>query len=203
MANLWVVNICRSFCLKWLYLYSFFLSIDWNKSTYKLSFREFSCSQIVGKLRLTCQCYSILSSILPARNNHGILFCSWTTTYEDLLCSTEPFQQPIPLAVSSLKKLLRSFHVRYHLWDNIDVPFLFGWGYAGDGGLLSWHMAWRRPLWLDYWKISHVGCTMLLVQITHRLCWRFPWELDELVHNWWFSCSWFTERHLKCKVNWI
>ncbi|OMO73654.1 hypothetical protein COLO4_26942 [Corchorus olitorius] len=23
---------------------------------------------------------------------------SWTTTYEDLLCSTEPFQQPIPLA---------------------------------------------------------------------------------------------------------
>ncbi|OMO99955.1 hypothetical protein CCACVL1_03523 [Corchorus capsularis] len=24
---------------------------------------------------------------------------SWTTTYEDLLCSTEPFQQPIPLAM--------------------------------------------------------------------------------------------------------
>ncbi|KAK6290235.1 hypothetical protein POUND7_001776 [Theobroma cacao] len=23
---------------------------------------------------------------------------SWTTTYEDLLCSTEPFQQSIPLA---------------------------------------------------------------------------------------------------------
>ncbi|KAF2289870.1 hypothetical protein GH714_038956 [Hevea brasiliensis] len=23
---------------------------------------------------------------------------SWTTTYEDLLCSSEPFQQPIPLA---------------------------------------------------------------------------------------------------------
>ncbi|CAI0471373.1 unnamed protein product [Linum tenue] len=23
---------------------------------------------------------------------------SWTTTYEDLLCSQEPFQQPIPLA---------------------------------------------------------------------------------------------------------
>ncbi|XP_044460637.1 uncharacterized protein LOC123192222 [Mangifera indica] len=23
---------------------------------------------------------------------------SWTATYEDLLCSTEPFQQPIPLA---------------------------------------------------------------------------------------------------------
>ncbi|PPD68616.1 hypothetical protein GOBAR_DD34501 [Gossypium barbadense] len=25
---------------------------------------------------------------------------SWTTTYEDLLCSTERFQQPIPLAVN-------------------------------------------------------------------------------------------------------
>ncbi|KAL1063681.1 hypothetical protein V6Z11_D13G159400 [Gossypium hirsutum] len=24
---------------------------------------------------------------------------SWTTTYEDLLCSTERFQQPIPLAM--------------------------------------------------------------------------------------------------------
>ncbi|GAV58147.1 DUF4050 domain-containing protein [Cephalotus follicularis] len=23
---------------------------------------------------------------------------SWTTTYEELLCSTEPFNQPIPLA---------------------------------------------------------------------------------------------------------
>ncbi|GLT25728.1 hypothetical protein SLA2020_008380 [Shorea laevis] len=30
--------------------------------------------------------------------NHEISFCSWTTTYEDLLCSTEPFHQPIPLA---------------------------------------------------------------------------------------------------------
>ncbi|OMP04757.1 hypothetical protein COLO4_09332 [Corchorus olitorius] len=25
------------------------------------------------------------------------LYFAWTTTYEDLLCSTEPFQQPIPL----------------------------------------------------------------------------------------------------------
>lgn len=37
--------------------------------------------------------------------NVCMIFCSWTTTYEDLLLSTEPFQQPITLAVSLVDAL--------------------------------------------------------------------------------------------------
>ncbi|KAK9192864.1 hypothetical protein WN944_003557 [Citrus x changshan-huyou] len=37
--------------------------------------------------------------------NHG----GWTTTYEDLLCSTDPFHQPIPLA-EMVNLLVDSWH---------------------------------------------------------------------------------------------
>ncbi|KAK9985586.1 hypothetical protein SO802_030537 [Lithocarpus litseifolius] len=51
---------------------------------------------------------------------------SWTTTYEDLLLSTEPFQQPIPLAVSFCRSFLFSslFFLASHLWDNIDMNII-------------------------------------------------------------------------------
>nr|KJB36498.1 hypothetical protein B456_006G162500 [Gossypium raimondii] len=43
---------------------------------------------------------------------------SWTTTYEDLLCSTERFQQPIPLAVSVSEHLST-----FGFWLTLICPF--------------------------------------------------------------------------------
>lgn len=54
--------------------------------------------------------------------NVCMIFCSWTTTYEDLLLSTEPFQQPITLAVSLVDALFSSSHS--HFWNNVDMNII-------------------------------------------------------------------------------
>lgn len=47
-------------------------------------------------------CETLYIHVMHANSNLDIS-CSLTTSYEDLLLSTEPFQQPISLAVSSLR----------------------------------------------------------------------------------------------------
>lgn len=67
--------------------------------------------------------YPIIPICLSEVCNHGISFCSWATTYEDLLCSTEPFQQPIALAVNFLEHILSNIIA----FETILVcPFLSG-----------------------------------------------------------------------------
>lgn len=57
----------------------------------------------------------------PFKNDTTMVsFCSWTTSYEDLLCSTEPFKQPIPLAVSSV----RGFHWCFYVSTEVDEVIL-------------------------------------------------------------------------------
>lgn len=79
-------------------------------------------------------------------NGKQDISCSLTTSYEDLLLSTEPFQQSIPLAVCSLRY---TFLFRYGDISCENNDWMVGYAYAGDGGFFSGFLAWGRSLWLD------------------------------------------------------
>lgn len=69
-------------------------------------------------------------------NSNQDIPCSLTTSYEEMLLSTEPFQQPMPLAVSSFRCFPFLFKtLGLIMWKKNDG--MVGYAYAGDGGFFS------------------------------------------------------------------
>lgn len=65
------------------------------------SWFPYSC--LLKKASATRRLFSIEVSTFDVFSHwRHVPCCSWTTTYEDLLLTAEPFQQPIPLAVRFL-----------------------------------------------------------------------------------------------------
>lgn len=105
--------------------------------------------------------------------------CSWCTTYDDLLSTNQPFAQPIPLSVSFVVNLQTYCFLGFiclHASSDMNFIWTIFWfilhltlRLAGDGRFFSWHLAWRRAVWLEEALIMEVKWWFLVNSIQTKV----------------------------------
>lgn len=132
------------------------------------------------------------------KSNCGIFIFSLTTTYEDLLLSSEPFQQPIPLAVSfSWDFFLSAFRVMFILINflgGLCRKWLIFWLTYGSkkACMTRWLWSWCTLknlsqiffCWLT--KLENPNWLYKLLPMIYWSTWKYSWLLKSYSQTFFF-----------------
>lgn len=104
-----------------------------------------------------------------------LIFFSWFSTYDDLLSTTQPFPQAIPLWVCHVTSTLVSHSIVFKNLRLLIFILKYFWANAGNGWFFGWYLAWRRALRLggDYQQNLSKWIVFLAWKIIRLDDWRF------------------------------